>query len=403
MNIILGIGGGIAAYKAAEIARLLIQRDARVRVVMTDSATKFIAPLTFATLTGQKVITSLFSAASSEDTLASAVEHIAVARENDVLLVAPATANILARFAHGIADDFLTTTYLAFTGRVALAPAMNKEMWAHPATQSNLTILRERGHQIIEPDSGFLACGEIGAGRLAEPERIVDAVLSPPRIQDLDGEHVLVTAGPTQEAIDPVRFISNRSSGKMGFALAEAAASRGAAVTLVTGPVHLATPPGVSRVDVETAEQMRKAVFDHLEQATIIVKSAAVADFRPANAAGQKLKKSAMRLSLELDPTPDILRELGSRKGDRLLIGFAAETERVEEEGRRKLEAKNCDMVVANRVGGSETGFDSNDNEVLLVMRGGVTIPVARAPKRAIADRILDQVPALRLAAVTTK
>jgi len=403
MNIILGIGGGIAAYKAAEIARLLIQRDARVRVIMTDSATKFIAPLTFATLTGQKVVTSLFSAASSEDTLASAVEHIAVARENDVLLVAPATANILARFAHGIADDFLTTTYLAFTGRVALAPAMNKEMWSHPATQSNLTILRERGHQIIEPDSGFLACGEIGAGRLAEPERIVDAVLSAPRMQDLDGEHVLITAGPTQEAIDPVRFISNRSSGKMGFALAEAAAGRGAVVTLVTGPVHLPTPPGVRRVDVETAEQMRKAVFDHLEPATIIVKSAAVADFRPANAAGQKLKKSAMRLSLELDPTPDILRELGARKGDRLLIGFAAETERVEEEGRRKLEAKNCDMVVANKVGGSETGFDSNDNEVLLVMRGGAIIPVARAPKREIADRILDQVPALRLAAVTTK
>jgi len=403
MNIILGIGGGIAAYKAAEIARLLIQRNTRVRVIMTDSATKFIAPLTFATLTGQKVITSLFSAASSEDTLASAVEHIAVARENDILLVAPATANILARFAHGIADDFLTTTYLAFTGRVALAPAMNKEMWSHPATQSNLTILRERGHQIIEPDSGFLACGEVGAGRLAEPERIVDSVLSPPRSQDLDGEHVLITAGPTQEAIDPVRFISNRSSGKMGFALAEAAAARGAAVTLVTGPVHLATPPGVRRVDVETAEQMRKAVFDHLEPATIIVKSAAVADFRPANTAGQKLKKSAMRLSLELDPTPDILRELGARKGDRLLIGFAAETERVEEEGRRKLEAKNCDMVVANKVGGSETGFDSNDNEVLLVMRGGATIPVARAPKREIADRILDQVPALRLAAVTTK
>jgi len=403
MNIILGIGGGIAAYKAAEIARLLIQRNTRVRVIMTDSATKFIAPLTFATLTGQKVITSLFSAASSEDTLASAVEHIAVARENDILLVAPATANILARFAHGIADDFLTTTYLAFTGRVALAPAMNKEMWSHPATQSNLTILRERGHQIIEPDSGFLACGEVGAGRLAEPERIVDSVLSPPRSQDLDGEHVLITAGPTQEAIDPVRFISNRSSGKMGFALAEAAAARGAVVTLVTGPVHLATPPGVRRVDVETAEQMRKAVFDHLEPSTIIVKSAAVADFRPANAAGQKLKKSAMRLSLELDPTPDILRELGARKGDRLLIGFAAETERVEEEGRRKLEAKNCDMVVANKVGGSETGFDSNDNEVLLVMRGGVSIQVARAPKRKIADHILDQVPTLRLAAVTTR
>jgi phosphopantothenoylcysteine decarboxylase/phosphopantothenate--cysteine ligase len=403
MNVILGIGGGIAAYKAAEIARLLVQRDAKVRVVMTQAAREFIAPLTFATLTGQKVITSLFSSGSSDDTLASAVEHIAVARENDVLLVAPATANILARFAHGIADDFLTTTYLAFTGRVALAPAMNKEMWAHPATQSNVMILRERGHLIIEPDSGFLACGEIGAGRLADPERIVDAVLSPAHTQDLDGEHFLITAGPTQEAIDPVRFISNRSSGKMGFAVADAAACRGANVTLIAGPVHLPTPNGVTRVDVETAEQMRKAVFDHLEAATVIVKSAAVADFRPANASAHKLKKSAMRLSLELDPTPDILYELGRKKGDRLLIGFAAETERLEEEARRKLESKNCDMIVANQVGGTGTGFESDDNEVLLVLRSGATVAIPRAPKREIADRILDQVLTLRLAAVATR
>ncbi len=399
MNIILGIGGGIAAYKSAEVARVLIQRGAKVRVVMTSAAQQFITPLTFATLTGQKVISTLFSSATADDTLASSVEHIAIARENEVLLVAPATADILAKFAHGLATDFLTTTYLAFTGRVALAPSMNKEMWAHPATQSNVTILRERGHLIIEPDSGYLACGETGAGRLADPERIADAVFAPEHAQDLDGEHFLITAGPTREAIDPVRFISNRSSGKMGFAVAEAAACRGAAVTLIAGPVHLPAPDGVTRIDVQTAEEMRKAVFDHLEDATVIVKSAAVADFRPANASAQKLKKSAMRLSLELDPTPDILQELGRRKGDRILIGFAAETERLEEEARRKLESKNCDMLVANRVGGSGTGFDSEDNEVLLVLRSGETIPVARAPKREIADRILDQVLTLRLAA----
>ena len=397
MNIILGIGGGIAAYKSAELARILIQRGAGVRVVMTHAAQQFIAPLTLATLTGQKVITSLFSSATADETLASSVEHISVARENEVLLVAPATADILAKFAHGLAGDFLSTLYLAFTGRVALAPSMNKEMWAHPATQFNLTILRERGHLIIEPDSGYLACGEIGAGRLADPERIADAVLSPARPQDLDGEHILITAGPTQEAIDPVRFISNRSSGKMGFALADAAACRGAAVTLIAGPVQLPTPNGVTRIDVQTAEQMRKAVFDHLEPATVIVKSAAVADFRPANASQKKLKKSAMRLSLELDPTPDILQELGRKKGDRVLIGFAAETERLEEEARRKLESKNCDMIVANQVGDSGTGFESDDNEVLLVFRSGGTIPIARAPKRQIADHIFDQVFKLRL------
>ena len=402
MNVILGIGGGIAAYKSAEIARLLVQRDVKVRVVMTHAATRFIAPLTFATLTGQKVITNLFPE-TADETLASSVEHIAVARENELLLVAPATADVLAKFAHGLANDFLTTTYLAFTGRVVLAPSMNKEMWAHPATQANLMLLRERGHLVVEPESGYLACGEIGAGRLADPEQIVDAVLSVPRTQDLDGEHILITAGPTQEAIDPVRFISNRSSGKMGFALADAAASRGARVTLIAGPVHLPTPRGVDRIDVHTAEQMRKAVFDHIDTATVIVKAAAVADFRPATSSTQKIKKTAMRLSLELDPTPDILNELGRKKGDRLLIGFAAETERLEEEARRKLESKNCDMIVANKVGGPGTGFESDDNEVLLVARSGPAIPVQRAPKREIADRILDQVLTLRIEAAATR
>jgi len=399
MNIILGIGGGIAAYKSAELARTLIQRGASVRVVMTSAACKFVAPLTFATLTGQKVITKLFAPShSAEETLSSAVEHISVARQNDLLLIAPATANIIARLAHGIANDFLSTLYLAFTGPVAIAPAMNKEMWAHPATQSNLMILRGRGHRIIEPESGFLACGEYGAGRLADPERIADAVLSLPARDDLADEHILITAGPTQEAIDPVRFISNRSSGKMGFAIAEAAVARGATVTLISGPVNLTTPQGVTRIDVQTAEQMRKAVVDHLDPATVIVKSAAVADFRPAHVASQKIKKSAMRLSLELDPTPDILQELGRKKGDRLLIGFAAETEDLEAEARRKLESKNCDMIVANKVGVPGTGFESDENEVLLVPRGGESVPVERAPKRQIADRILDQILSLRLA-----
>jgi phosphopantothenoylcysteine decarboxylase/phosphopantothenate--cysteine ligase len=399
MRVALGVGGGIAAYKAAELARLLQERGAGVQVVMTRAAQEFVQPLTFAALTGRKVITDLFGGASAEETLASAVEHIAVAQENQALVVAPATADLLARFAHGLADEFLTTLYLAFTGPVILAPAMNTNMWNHAATRENLRLLEKRGHTIVEPEDGLLACGTVGPGRLASLERIADAVVSAlqPR-QDLEGETVLVTAGPTQEPLDPVRYITNRSSGKMGYALAEAAAARGARVILVSGPVTLPEPSGVLVVRVRTAREMRQAVFEHLGEATIIIKSAAVADYHVANVPTQKIKKTATRLSLELDPTPDILAELGQKKGDRLLIGFAAETENLLGEARRKLTSKNCDMVVGNLVSGEGVGFESDQNEVVLALRTGEVVQIARAPKREIADRIFDQILRLKLA-----
>ncbi len=397
MNVLLGVGGGIAAYKSAELARALMERGLRVQVVLTDAAQRFITPLTFAALTGRKVITNLFATASSEETLSSAIEHISVAQDNDVMVVAPATADLLARLAYGHADDFLTTTYLAFTGPVVLAPAMNSNMWAHPATQENLNILRKRGHVIVEPEDGLLACGMTGPGRLAEPDRLADVVASLGLgSKDLDGETVLITAGPTQEPLDPVRFISNRSSGKMGYALAEVAGERGARVVLISGPVHLPAPQGVTLIRVHTAIEMRNAVFEHLAEATIIVKSAAVADYHLSRVPQHKVKKTATRMSLELDPTPDILAELGQKKGDRLLIGFAAETENLTAGARSKLESKNCDMVVANLVGGADSGFESDQNEVTLVMRTGETISLPRASKREIADRIFDQVLRLR-------
>ena len=399
MNVILGVGGGIAAYKSAELARALMERGLRVQVVLTDAAQRFITPLTFAALTGRKVITNLFATESSEETLSSAIEHIAVAQDNDVMVIAPATADLLARLAHGHADDFLTTTYLAFTGPVVLAPAMNSNMWAHPATEENVQILRKRGHRIVEPEEGILACGMIGPGRLAEPDRIADVVATLGiTSKDLEGETVLITAGPTQEPLDPVRFISNRSSGKMGYALAEAAAQRGAHVILISGPVQLAAPSGVTLIRVRTAVEMRNAVFEHLAESTIIVKSAAVADYHLSRVPQHKVKKTAMRMSLELDPTPDILAELGQKKGDRLLIGFAAETENLTQSARGKLESKNCDMVVANLVGHDGTGFESDENEAVLVLCTGETIDLPRAPKREMADRIFDQVTKLRLA-----
>ena len=358
---------------------------------MTAAAEQFIQPLTFAALTGRKVITGLFSSSSSDDTLSSAVEHIGVAQENDLLVVAPATADLLAKFAHGIADDFLTTTYLAFTGPVVLAPAMNTNMWLHAATQANLEVLRGRQHKIVEPEDGFLACGMVGPGRLADPEIIAEAVAAElNRRRDLEEETVLITAGPTQEPLDPVRFLSNRSSGKMGYALAAAAAERGARVILVSGPVQLAAPRNVQVVPVRTANEMRAQVFEHLDSATIVIKAAAVADFHLANVPQQKIKKTSARLSLELDPTPDILAELGKTKRAFLLIGFAAETDNLEREARRKLETKNCDIIVANLVGGDDSGFESDQNEVALALRTGEFIRLPRASKRELADEILD-------------
>ncbi len=399
MNAILGVGGGIAAYKSAELARALMERGLRVQAVLTPAAERFITPLTFAALTGRKVITDLFASGSAEDMLSSAIEHIAVAQENDVLVIAPATADLLARLARGIANDFLTTTYLAFTGPVVLAPAMNSNMWTHPATQENVAILRKRGHVIVEPEDGSLACGMTGPGRLAEPERIADVVASLGlKLHDLEGETVLITAGPTQEPLDPVRYITNRSSGKMGYALTQAALQRGARVVLVSGPVQLPAPQGALLIPVRTAQEMHDAVMEHLGEASIILKSAAVADYHVSRVPQHKIKKTAMRMSLELDPTPDILAELGQKKGDRLLIGFAAETENLVASARQKLESKNCDMVVANLVNQENTGFEADENEVVLVLRTGESMPLARAPKREIADRIFDQVLKLRLA-----
>jgi phosphopantothenoylcysteine decarboxylase/phosphopantothenate--cysteine ligase len=400
-RIILGIGGGIAAYKSAELARILIQRGYSVQAVMTRAATEFITPLTLSSLTHRKVITSLF--ASCEDStavLSSAIEHIDVALENDLLIVAPATADLMAQFAHGLAGDFLTTMHLAFTGPVLLAPAMNTNMWNHAATQANLKVLRDRGYHFVGPDAGDLACGMVGAGRLSDPLEIADAATAILNgRQDLAGETILITAGPTQEAIDPVRVITNRSSGKMGYAIAEKAVRRGARVILVSGPVALAAPQGVELIRVESAEQMKNAVLEQLNAASIFISVAAVADYRPTSPADQKMKKTASRLSIELEPTSDILAEVGRRKGDRIVIGFAAETQNLAAEGKRKLETKNCDMVVANLVGPNGTGFEGDENEVLLLTRDKEPQAVPKAAKKEIARHILDAVLDLRLSA----
>jgi phosphopantothenoylcysteine decarboxylase/phosphopantothenate--cysteine ligase len=394
MRVLVGVGGGIAAYKSAELVRALQQRGHEVQVVMTRAAQEFIQPLTFAAITAKKVITDLFP----PDPLAGAIEHISVAQEHDFLVVAPATADLLAKFAQGAADDFLSTLYLAFTGRVVLAPAMNTAMWNHAAVQRNLDVLRRDGCFVIDPDEGWLACGTTGAGRLPDPEKIAAQVhLLTQQKRDLTGETVLVTAGPTQEALDPVRFITNRSSGKMGYAVAQAAAQRGARVILVSGPVSLKPPVGVQMIAVQTAQEMRKAVLEHLEESTIIIKTAAVADYYVADIPKQKLKKTATRLSLEMDPTPDILAEVGQKKGDRLLIGFAAETDNLLEEARRKMMQKKCDMLVANLVNRKGLGFESDHNEVDIITQTGQVVHAGPAEKSEIAERILDQVATLRL------
>jgi phosphopantothenoylcysteine decarboxylase/phosphopantothenate--cysteine ligase len=396
MKIALGVTGGIAAYKAAEIVRLLQDRGIRVQVIMTKAAQEFVRPLTFAALSGEKVITSMFSAAEEhQPNIESAIEHIAVAQSIDALLVAPATADVLAHFAQGIASDFLTTLYLATTAPVVIAPAMNVNMWNHPATQANLEALRKRGVKIVEPGSGYLACGMVGAGRLAENEAIVAALLETlGASQDLSGETVLITAGPTREKVDPVRYLTNRSSGRMGYALAEAALRRGARVLLVSGPTSL-TPPGAAEVtQVESAEQMRDAVLNLLAQASIVIKAAAVSDYRPKSAAGQKIKRKGA-MSLELESTPDILKELAGKKSSQIVVGFAAETENVLENARQKLVAKNLDAIVVNDVSREGVGFDSDRNAVTIITRDDV-VEVPETTKWEVAQRVLDQIVHLR-------
>ncbi len=396
MKIALGVTGGIAAYKAAEVLRALQDRGIRVQVVMTRTAQEFVRPLTFAALSGEKVITGMFSPGEErEPNIDSAIEHIAVAQAIDALVVVPATADVLAHFAQGIASDFLTTLYLATTAPVVVAPAMNVNMWNHAATQANLQTLRERGVKIVEPEAGYLACGMTGPGRLAETKAIVAAVLQAlGASQDLNEETVLITAGPTREKIDPVRYLTNRSSGRMGYALAEAALRRGARVLLVTGPTSL-TPPGAAEVTrVESAEEMRDAVMRLLPQASIVVKTAAVSDYRPKAAAVQKIKRKGP-MNLELEATPDILKELSSKKGAQIIVGFAAETENVLENARQKLVKKNLDAIVVNDVSREGVGFDSERNAVTIISREEV-IEVPETTKWEVAQRVLDQILRLR-------
>jgi phosphopantothenoylcysteine decarboxylase/phosphopantothenate--cysteine ligase len=394
MRVIVGVSGGIAAYKAAELVRVLQRQAVEVHVVMTEAAQKFVQPLTFATLTGHKVVTSLWDEWSGGEQ--NGIDHIAEADWADALIVAPATANILAKFAHGIADDFLSTLYLAATVPVLVAPAMNVNMWNHAATQANLEILRQRGVRVVAPETGELACGMVGAGRMAAPETIAEAVLcSLGRCHDMAGEVVLVTAGGTREALDPVRFIGNRSSGKMGYALAEAARSRGAKVILISGPSNLAPPAQCELVKVTTADQMRSAVLQRMNEATLIVKAAAVADYRPVAVSAQKLKRKGP-MSLELAPTEDILAEVvRRRRPGQLIIGFAAETENRMENGRAKLLAKGADAIVMNDVSGEKSGIDADDNAAtFLTSSTAVELPLM--PKRKLADRILDEILTLR-------
>lgn len=395
MKIALGVTGGIAAYKAAEIVRLLQDRGIRVQVIMTRAAQEFVRPLTFAALSGEKVITSMFASDDQQPNLDSAIEHIGVAQSIDALIVAPATADVLAHFAQGIASDFLTTLYLATAAPVVVAPAMNVNMWNHPATQTNLQTLRQRGVKIVEPGAGYLACGMTGPGRLAENEAIVAAVMEAlGAAQDMAGETVLITAGPTREKIDPVRYLTNRSSGRMGYALADAALRRGARVLLVSGPTSL-TPPGPAEfTGVESTDQMREAVLNLLPRSTIVIKTAAVSDYRPKNVAGQKIKGKGP-MTLELEATPDILKEISQKKTSQIIVGFAAETENVLENARQKLLSKNLDAIVVNDVSRASVGFDSDRNAVTIITRDEV-VEVPETTKWEVAQRVTDQIVRLR-------
>jgi phosphopantothenoylcysteine decarboxylase / phosphopantothenate---cysteine ligase len=398
MRIALGVTGGVAAYKAAELIRRLQQEHIEIQVVMTRSAQEFIAPLTFAALTGQKVITHLFSGEAPAN-VESAIEHIAVAQGIDALVVAPATADVIAKFAHGVADDFLTTLYLATTAPVIVAPAMNVNMWEHAATRENIGTLSARGVHIVPPDEGYLACGMTGAGRLAGTEAIALAVLDAMGIRhDFENESMVVTAGPTCEDLDPVRYLTNRSSGKMGYALADAAARRGARVVLVSGPTALEAPARVERIPVRTAEQMHRAVLANFDHATVVIMAAAVADYRPVNSHPTKIRRGAGRLTLELEPTADILADLSRRKGDRILVGFAAETDHVAESARRKLSDKAADLIVANDVTAEGAGFDHETNIVSVFRSDGSERSLPRMSKLEVAHRVLDEILNLRRA-----
>jgi phosphopantothenoylcysteine decarboxylase/phosphopantothenate--cysteine ligase len=386
-RVLVGVSGGIACYKVCEVVRLLARAGAHVQVVMTAAARAFVMPLTLQTLSGQRVATDTFDCAQEAE-----IGHIRIADAAEVALVAPATANVLGKLAHGIADDLLTTVLLATRAPLLLAPAMNVHMWQHPAVQANLATLRARGAHVVGPESGSLACGYEGEGRLADPAAIVDAVGALLGPRDLEGEHVLVSAGPTQEPVDPVRYLSNHSSGKMGVAIAVAARRRGATVTLVTGPTAIPDPPGVDVVHVTSAAEMARALQRAFSHATVLVMAAAVADYRPARPLDRKMKKGSATLVLPLERTSDILTGLAAEKGSRVVVGFAAETHDVVAEARRKLREKRLDLVVANDVTAPGAGFGSDTNVVRLIDASGGDSALPVLPKDAVADRILDWV-----------
>ena len=388
-RVLLGVTGGIAAYKVAHLVRLLTQRGAEVQVVMTPSALRFVGADTFAALSARPVYSDVFE--HSE-----AVLHVRLAREADVAVVAPATANLLAKLAHGLADDLLTSTLLETACPLVLAPAMHSGMWSHPATRRNVDTLVERGAVVVGPSAGPLAAGDEGVGRMVEPEEILAAVVRElGAIQDLKGRRVVVTAGPTHEPIDPVRFLANRSTGKMGFAVAREAARRGAEVTLITGPVSLPDPPGMQVVRVETAGEMAAAVTDRYPRADAVVMAAAVADWRPKAPSPEKLKKESGPPPLALEPATDILATLGKRKERQILVGFAAETGDFEDEARRKLAEKNLDLIVVNEVGRPGTGFGSDTNRAAILARQGDDTPLGEWTKSALARAVCDRLVAL--------
>ena len=391
-KIVLGVTGSIAAYKAVELLRELVKAGASVKVVMTESAQRFVAPLTFATLSRQEVMTDLFTLDYD-----AKIRHIAATEGADLLLVAPATANVIGRFARGLADDLLTNLFLASTRPVLLAPAMDADMYRHPAVQENLERLRTWGVRIVGPAEGELASGMWGPGRLAETQEILKAVteiLQP--TNDLAGEVVIVTAGPTHEPIDPVRYLTNRSSGKMGYAIAQEAADRGAQTILVSGPTALTAPRGVEVIQVETALQMRAAMLDHLPKATVVIKAAAVSDYRLSRPSTSKVKKSEKSQTLELVPNPDILKEIGAQKGARIVVGFAAETGDLLRQAGGKLKEKNLDLIVVNDIGAEGAGFSHDTNVVSILDLDGGVEELPLLPKRQVARRILDRVVLLR-------
>lgn len=386
-KVLLGVTGGIAAYKAAELARLYIKGGAEVQVVMTPAATRFIAPLTFQTLTGNPVFSEMFAERSE-----AWIPHIELLNGVDLLVIAPASANTVAKMAAGIADNLLTTLYLAAVCPVVVVPSMNVNMFDHPTVIENLERLRASGCQVMDPDSGELACGVYGKGRMPEPADIYSYSLQVFRTQDFENINALVTAGPTREPLDPVRYISNPSTGLMGYAIARALQERGAKVTLISGPTALKVPQAVNLITITTAEQMYKAVIDHFDQSQLVIKAAAVSDFKPSLFSRQKVKKNAAGLTLELTPTADILMELGRRKKDQILVGFAAETENVVQNARDKLTRKNLDLIVVNDLAEEGAGFASSTNRVALIDRGGVVEELPLMKKEELAHKLLDRI-----------